>query len=166
MSSTFRISPAHVEYLEHTQRRLLGSSTHEQIRDAVKKLLRGELRARPLPREYRQSGRAFVCYGLERMRVKFPLTVKEGKALCSAVSPRPGETTLEAVIREHAERAGYTVSHHICDRWCGPECPAKRVGEAITPPHSKNLLDAEPKRSPGLKKASKISHFFGKEKKA
>jgi hypothetical protein len=128
--STFRLSPAHVQYLEHVERRPFGSSTHDQIRHAVKRLLAGKLRVRRLTQEYQQSGRAFVCYGQERMRIKFSLTVREGRALCGGPEVRKGETTLEALIRAHGERYGYAVSHHQCDKWCGSDCPGQRKKSA------------------------------------
>lgn len=126
---TFRLSLAHAEYLEHVERRRFGSSTHDQIRSAVKRLLAGRLPKRPLRQEYQQSGQAFVCYGLPRLRIKFALTRTELRAV-RGVELRPGETELEGVIRAHGERSGYVVVHHLCDKWCGADCPGQKKKSA------------------------------------
>ena len=123
--NNLRISRAHLDYLDHQSGRPLGSGTPEQIRDSVKRLLAGTLPKRGVGKNYEQSGREFVSYGLPRERIEFWFSRKEERALLM-VECRNGETLIESSIRAHAESLGYRLVNHTCDKWCSRECPGQR----------------------------------------
>lgn len=122
MKNTFRISPAHIEYLEHQEGRRLGSSTDEETRCAIFRMLRGELPERKPTPAHRQMGQEFLCLNRPRERVSITLTRAQQRQLFNDAIARPGETALEVNVRAHAEKLGYRLTHHTCDKWCAANC--------------------------------------------